>query len=97
MAIIALRRFVSFMQKVRVVCRRPFHGEHFVVVSVLQRTLMPAASEPKALTNYVPNVIPSLRYISLMSRRIRASSGERSPLRVFMTIGDTASVSFSGR
>src|SRR3954452_7203156 len=53
----------------------------------------PAAKPPDG---HAPKVIPSLRYISLMSRRIRASSGERSPLRVFITIGDTALVSLSG-
>ncbi len=46
---------------------------------------------------YVPKVIPSFRYISRINRRISASSAERSPFRVFITIGDTALLSFNGR
>jgi hypothetical protein len=40
---------------------------------------------------HCPKVIPSSRYICLISFRIRRSSGEGSSLRVLMMIGETAS------
>ena len=56
-----------------------------------------AAQGRRARPRQMPNAIPSLRYISRISLEIKAISGDLSPLRVLMMIGEKAFSSSSGR
>src|SRR5260221_8635116 len=56
-----------------------------------------AAMAERISARHSPKVIPSFRYISRISLRMRATSGDLSPFRLLMMIGKIAFSSSSGR